>query len=149
MATTGVCNTFKQQILQKQHNVDSGGDTLKAVLIKASPARTFDNTQTNLGTPGTGTPSVSNIGTDEVTGTGYTSGGQSLTNNGVTLSGNVASVAFANYSYTSATISTTAMVIGNNTAAGKAVSVHDFGGTQSVTAGTLSIVFPTAVISLT
>lgn len=132
------------------------GDAFKILLIKVAPGRTFDNTQTNVGTPGTGSPTASNVGTDEVTGTGYTSGGTALVNTSPSLPGSpstTATVSFANPSWTSATISTTAAIIYNTasrlgaaTAAaitGRSVSVHDFGGTQTVTAGTLTLVMPT------
>src|SRR3569833_1785572 len=60
--------------------VTVSGDVFKIALIKTSPAGTYDATFTNAGTPGTGTPSSSNIGTDETSGTGYTTGGVPLTN---------------------------------------------------------------------
>jgi hypothetical protein len=129
------------------------GDVLKLVLIKVSPVRTFDGTQTNAGTPGTSAASTSNIGTDEASGTGYTSGGITLTNVTPVLSSTTAVLDFnPDPSLTSATISTTAGVIQNTTArlgaaatplSGRTISVHDFGGTQTVTAGTMTFVMPT------
>jgi hypothetical protein len=41
-------------------------DVFKILLIKAAPSRTFDGSQTNIGTPGSGAPSATNVGTDEV-----------------------------------------------------------------------------------
>jgi hypothetical protein len=133
------------------------GDAFKILLIRVTPGRTFDNTQTNVGTPGTGSPTTSNVGTDEVTaGGGYTSGGVALVNTSPSLPGSpstTATVSFANPSWTSATISTTAAIIYNTNGrlgaaatasiTGRSVSVHDFGGTQTVTAGTLTLVMPT------
>jgi hypothetical protein len=65
----------------------------------------------------------------------------------------VATASFSpNPSWTSATISTTAGVIYNSSTRlgaaatplnGRSVSVHDFGGTQTVTGGTLTLVMPT------
>lgn len=148
-----------QVTLSKAHtgtvsSVTFTADVFKILLIKASPARTFDGTQTNVGTPGTGTPSASNVGTDEASGTGYTSGGFTLTNVSPTLSGSTALTTFsANPSWTTATFSATAAVIYNNSVrqgaaatplGGRSISVHDFGGTQTVTAGTFTIVLPTA-----
>lgn len=130
------------------------GDALNLLLIKVSPTHTFDHTQTNVGTPGSGSPSTSNVGTDEVAASGgYTSGGVALVNTTPALSSGTAVGTFSNVSWTSATISTTAAIIYNTekragAAAtpinGRTVSVHDFGGTQTVTAGTLSLVMPTA-----
>jgi hypothetical protein len=136
-------------------------DTFKILLIKSGPARTFDGSQTNVGTPGTGTPSATNVGTDETSGTGYTTGGNALTNVTPSLAGT--SVAITDFtpdpSWTSSTFSTTAAVIYNasvrigdpngitanasGSAINRAVSVHDFGGTQSVSGGTLTAVMPT------
>jgi hypothetical protein len=132
------------------------GDVFKLLLIKASPTRTFDGTQTNVGTPGTGTPSATNVGTDEASGTGYTSGGVALTNVGPSLPGNPTTTATITFSpdpsWASASFSTTACIIYNSSTRlgaaasplnGRAVSVHDFGGTQTVTAGTFTVHMPT------
>jgi hypothetical protein len=138
------------------NSVTFTGDAFKIALIKVSPARVFDNTQTNIGTPGSGTPSATNLGTDEVVGTGYVSGGFALTNVNPSLPGNPTTTATTSFSpnpsWTSATISTTAAIIYNNSTRvgaaaaplnGRTVSVHDFGGTQTVTSGTLTLVMPT------
>lgn len=129
-------------------------DALKLLLIKVAPTRTFDATQTNVGTPGSGAPSASNVGTDEVAASGgYTSGGVALVNTSPVVVSGTGVGTFSNVSWTSATISTTAAVIYNNekragAAAtpinGRSISVHDFGGTQTVTSGTLTLVMPTA-----
>lgn len=132
------------------------GDTFKILLIKDAPTRTFDHTQTNIGTPGTGSSSASNVGTDETSGTGYTSGGFTLTNIGPSLPGSpstTATVSFsANPSWTSATFSATAAIIYNastrvgaasGSLSGRTVAVYDFGGTQEVTSGTLTLLMPT------
>lgn len=136
-------------------------DAFKMTLIKASPVRTFDGTQTNVGTPGTGASSVTNLGTDEVAaGGGYTSDGLALTNVTPTLSGTVAVTSFSpNPSWTSATFSTTGALIANKSvrqghangitanasgsAINRCVGVFDFGGTQTVAAGTFTPVMPT------
>lgn len=138
-------------------SITFGGDTFNMLLIKASPARTFDGTQTNVGTPGSGTPGTANVGTDETSGSGYTSGGQALVNVTPSLSGSTAMASFsANPSWTSATFSTTAAIIYNTSnkagaAAtpinGRVVSVHDLGGTQSVSGGTLTLVLPAVTSS--
>lgn len=137
------------------HSITFTGDTFNILLIKVSPARTFDHTQTNVGTPGTGSPSTTNVGTDEVTGTGYTSGGVALTNVSPSLPGSpsgVATVSFSpNPSWTSSTFSTTAAIIYNTSTRlgaaatplnGRTVAVYDFGGTQAVSSGTLTLVMP-------
>lgn len=128
-------------------------DVFKILLIKVAPATTFGASQTNVGTPGSGASSTSNVGTDETSGTGYTSGGFTLTNVNPDTSGTTAKTSFsANPSWSGASFSTTAAIIYNSSTRlgaaatplnGRAVSVHDFGGTQTVTAGTFTLVLPT------
>jgi hypothetical protein len=137
------------------------GDVLKMLLIKVAPSTTFAGTQTNVGTPGTGASSVTNVGTDETSGTGYTSGGTTLTNVTPTLSSTTAITNFSpNPNWTTASFSATAAIIFNTTvrighangitpnasgsAINRSISVHDFGGTQTVTSGTFTVVMPTA-----
>jgi len=128
------------------------GDVFKMALIKVSPTGTYDATVTNYGT-GSGSPTSSNLGTDEVSGTGYTAGGTALTNVTPTLSSGVAITQFSpNPNWTSATFSATACEIYNTngrlggasgTITGRTISIHDFGGTQSVSSGTFTVVMPT------
>lgn len=131
------------------------GDAFKLALVKVTPGRTFDGTQTNIGTPGSSSPTATNLGTDEVSGAGYTTGGIALVNSTPSLPGSpstTATTTFSNVSWTTATISTTAAIIYNNTIRlgaaaaplnGRTVEVLDLGGTQTVTAGTLTLTFPT------
>lgn len=137
------------------------GDLFKMLLIKSGPTRTFDGTQTNVGTPGTASPTATNVGTDETSGAGYTTGGTLLVNVTPTLSTTTAITNFnPSPSWTSASFSTTAGIIYNNSvrlgsangitanasgsAIGRTISVHDFGGTQTVTSGTFTAVMPVA-----
>jgi hypothetical protein len=148
MATTTVTNDFRRALLEGGHNFKSGGLAYKMLLIKVSPGGTYDQTLGNVGTPGTGSPTTSNVGTDEVSGTGYTSGGFALTNVAPAVSSNVATTSFSvNPSWTSASFSATSAVVYTNDAtigtAGRTVSNHDFGGTQTVTNGTFTVVIPT------
>lgn len=135
-------------------NITISGDVFKMALIKASPGRTFDHSQTNIGTPGSGSPTATNLGTDEIAASGsYSSGGATLVTVAPALSSTTAVATWGTISFTSATISTTGAVIYNSSTrqgasaaplGGRAVEVLDFGGTQTVTSGTLSIVPPTA-----
>jgi hypothetical protein len=129
------------------------GDALKILLVKTTPTRTYDGTQSNVGTPGIGTPGVANVGTDETSGTGYTSGGAALTNVTPVLSTATAIADFnPDPSWTSASFSCTDAIIYNTTTRlggaaaplnGRVLSNHDLGGTQTVTSGTLTLVMPT------
>ena len=116
------------------------GDVFKIALGKVSPTGTYDQTSTNY-TDLTGN-------SDEVTGTGYSAGGIALTNTTPSITSNVALTTFANVSWTSASFSTRAAMIYNSSQRGpiatRAASVHDFGGTQTVSVGTFTLVFPTA-----
>lgn len=138
--TTTAANSYKAEILQGIH---LAADVYKIALIKAGAIGNYGASNTNVGTPGTGVPSVSNLGTDEVAGTGYTSGGNILTGYSVTITGSVARLDFASPSWPSATISATGGIIYNSTRANKVVAVYDFGGTITSTNGTFSVVMPT------
>ena len=128
------------------------GDSFKMALIKVSPSLTYSATQTNYGS-GSGTPTTSNIGTDEATGTGYTAGGIPLSNVTPALSSTTATTSFSpSPSLTSATISVTAGIVYNTSTRlgaaaaplnGRTIGVYDFGGTQTVTAGTITFTMPT------
>jgi hypothetical protein len=137
-------------------------DTFYMSLITGTPVRTFDGTQTNAGTPGTGVASATNIGTDEVSGTGYTANGFALTNISPAVGTTAAFWSFTtNPSWTSATLNASAAVIYNystaprlghgngitpsasGSAVNRTISVHDFGGKQQVTSGTFTVVLPT------
>lgn len=116
------------------------GDVFKIALIRVGPTGTYGAASTNY----------SNIttNTDEVSGTGYTATGTVLTNVTPVLSTTTALVDFTpDPSWTTATFSATACMIYNTSArdgvAGKSISTHDFGGTQTVTAGTFTVVMPT------
>jgi hypothetical protein len=118
-----------------------GGDTFNMALVKVSPTGSY----------GASSTSYANLtgNSDEVSGTGYTAGGQALTNVTPTTSGTTAFTNFSpNPSWTNATFSCTGAGIYNNTTRGGGgtpmVSVHDFGGTQQVSSGTFTAVMPTA-----
>jgi hypothetical protein len=123
------------------------GDVFNIALIK----------QGMTGTYGTASTNYTNItgSTDEVTGAGYTAGGQALTNVSATTSGVVAFVDFMpDPSWTTATFSTAGCMIynasvrnggtsGTNvTGGGRCCSVHDFGGSQQVSSGTFTVLMP-------
>lgn len=120
-------------------NITFTGDLFKIALIKVSPAGTY----------GSGSVNYSEIvgSTDETTGTGYTAGGTLLVNVTPAVSGTTAFVDFTpDPSWTTASFSTTGCMIYNSSqrgeSAGRAVSTHDFGGTQTVSAGTFTAVMP-------
>jgi hypothetical protein len=137
--TTAMCTSFKSEVAQGLHNFTaSTGNAFKMALIKVGPAGTYGAASTNY----------SNItgNSDEVaSGGGYTTGGTALTNVTPTTSGTTAYWSFSpNPSWTSATFSTTACMIYNSTNSNRSVYTGDFGGTQTVSGGTFTVVMPTA-----
>lgn len=140
--TTCMPNSFRSELLQAVHNfVQTTGHVFKAALVKVGPAGTYNK----------GTVNYSDLtgNSDEVAnGSGYTTGGFAWTaaqNTTPSVTNNVALTTWTvNPSWTSASFSTIAVLIYNSSASNKVVSLHDFGGTQTVTAGTLTLVLPTA-----
>ena len=127
--TQAVCNSFKEELLKGLHDLD--GHTLKLSLYTSSA--TLGPTTTAFST------------TNESSGTNYTSGGATISNVAVSLSGTVAFVDFDDVSFSSATISDAAgALIYNSSASNRAIAVLDFGGTKSVSSGTLTVTLPSA-----
>lgn len=130
--TTAMCNSFKEELLGGTHDLDT--DTLKIALIKESPTNNF----------GAGTTNFSDLGSDEASGTGYTSGGQNLDSATITLSGSTAFVDFDDEVFSTVSLSSDGALIYNSSQSNKAVAVFSFGSTVSATNGDFTIVFPTA-----
>jgi hypothetical protein len=87
---------------------------------------------------------------NEVTGTGYTAGGNTLVINVSPTSGNntagvpTAYIDFSDTSWSGASFTARAALIYNSTQGNKAVAVLDFGSDKTVSNTTFQIVFPTA-----
>lgn len=138
MAFTGnfMCTSFKQGVLQAQHDFTaSTGHTFKLALYDNNAsftAATTDYTATN-----------------EVSGTGYSAGGGTLTNVTPTTSGTTAFADFDDLTFSTATITARGALIYNTTTGGGSsttdtVVVLDFGSDKTSTAGDFTIIFPTA-----
>ena len=83
--------------------------------------------------------------TNEVSGTGYSAGGNSLTvSQTPTSTSTTAWLDFADSTWASSTITAAGALIYNSTNSNKAVAVLDFGGDKTSTNGDFTIVFPTA-----
>jgi hypothetical protein len=134
MAFTGnfLCTSFKVELLAGTHNFTTGtGDTYKLALYDNSASFTAATTAYTA--------------TNEVSGTGYSAGGGTLTNVTPTSSGTTAFIDFADLTFSTATITARGALIYNSSAAGNpAVCILDFGGAKTSTAGDFTIVFPTA-----
>lgn len=118
--------------------VTISADQFYFALITANPSGTY----------GANTTNYSQLGSDEVSGPGYTAGGVLMVNMSATLSGNTAILTFgANPSFPVSTFSYSAGLLYNASqriagVSGRAVAVFDFGGNQSVTNGIPQIVLP-------
>jgi hypothetical protein len=78
----------------------------------------------------------------EVTGTGYTAGGNTLTGATVRSSGTTAYVSFDNTSWSSASFTSRGALIYNSSKANRSIAVLNFGSDKIVANGTLTIEFP-------
>ena len=133
--TSAICNSFKQEILEAEHNFTaSTGDTFNlalydsdAVLSKATTAYT---TSEELATTG-----------------GYTAKGKALTSVTPVLDSDTAVCDFANISWTSASFTARGCLIFNDDNSDTSVCAIDFGGDKTVTSGTFTVEFPAAAAS--
>ncbi len=128
--TQAMCTSFKKELLEGIHDFRTTGDNFKLALFTSSAS--LDATTTAFST------------TNEVSGTGYTSGGNTLTNVNPTSSGTTAFTDFADTTFSSATITAAGALIYNSSDGDRAVAVLDFGGDKTSTNGDFTIQFPTA-----
>lgn len=137
--TQAMCTSFKTELLTGTHNFTNGtGNTFKIALFRA--------TASIVGTYGAATTNYSDVtgNSDEASGSGYSAGGNTLTNVTPTSSGTTAFTDFDNTTWSTATITASGALIYNSSASNAAVAVLDFGGDKTSTAGDFTIVFPTA-----
>lgn len=133
MAFTGdyMCTSFKQELLVATHNfTNSTGDTFKIALYTSSATLNASTTE------------YSDV--DETSGSGYSAGGQALTNVTPTSSGTTAYTDFADETFSSVSITARGALIYNSTDSDKAVVVLDFTEDKTATSGDFVISFPTA-----
>ena len=129
--TQALCTSFKQELMEGVHDFTS--HTFKIALYTSSATLSAATTAYSA--------------TNEVSGTGYTAGGETLTVTGgaVSISGTTAFIDFSDVSWASATITARGALIYNDTVAGDpAVAVLDFGADKTATSGTFTVQFPTA-----
>jgi len=141
--TQSMCTSFMGQLLTATHNFGtaptrgtSAADTFKAALYVTTATINAATTAYSA--------------TNEVSGTGYTAGGITVTNATAptaTNSSSTAGVAYwtpsANLVYSTVTLTTAfdTVLIYNSSQSNAAVSVHTFGA-QTVTAGTFTLTMP-------
>lgn len=120
--------SFKVELLTGTHDFSS--DTFKLALYDADA---------NLGASTTAYSA-----TNEVVGSGYSAGGETLTAVAPTSSGVTAYSDFADVTFSTVTISARGGLVYNSSQANKAVAILDFGYTVTKTAADLVVTFPTA-----
>ena len=129
--STAMCTSFKSQLMSALHDFDNpGGNTFKIALYTSSA------------TLGASTTAYS--ATNEVTGTGYSAGGNTLTSVSPTTSGTTAYVDFADTTWSTSTITANGALIYNANSSNAAVVTLAFGSDKSSSNGDFVIVFPTA-----
>ena len=129
--TQAVCNSFKEEILEGIHDLETAGDTIKLALY------------TSQATLGAATTSYTTG--NEVAASGqYVAKGGTLQSQQVSLDTGVAIVDFADLSFTGVTLTARGALIYNTSAtvANAAVAVLDFTTDKSASDGTFTIIFP-------
>ena len=132
-------NTFKEELLGGYHSFNASGDTPAGSAFKIA---LYDDSAT------LGTTTTAYSASDEVSGSGYSAGGNALTNTGVAKSTVTAYTDFSDTSWTSASFTARGCLIYNSSSisgltSNAAVCSIDFGGDKTVSSGTFTIQFPT------
>ena len=146
--TQSMCTSFLSQLMTATHNFGtaptrgtSAADTFKAALYVTTATVNAATTAYSA--------------TNEVSGTGYTAGGITVTNATAPSSTNSSATAgvgywtpSANLVYSTVTLSTAfdTVLIYNSSQSNAAVSVHTF-GSQTITAGTFTLTMPSNTTS--
>ena len=126
-----MCTSFKLALLDGEMDFSSNTSQTFKIALYTSAA--------TLGA----TTTVYSV-TNEVSGTGYTAGGNTLTVVAPTTSGTTAYLYFADTTWATATITARGALIYQSGGTNPAVAVLDFGADKTSTAGDFTIQFPTA-----
>jgi hypothetical protein len=146
--TQSMCTSFMGELMTATHNFGTApiraattADTFKAALYLTSATVNASTTAYSS--------------TNEVSGTGYTAGGVTVTNATAPIATNTSATAGVAYwtpsasiTYTTVTLTTAfdCVLIYNSSQSNKAVSVHTF-GSQTITAGTFTLTMPSNTTS--
>ena len=130
--TQTLTDTFLQDCLDGAHNLGNGGNTLKIALYTSSASL--------------GATTTAYSATNEVSGTGYTAGGATLSSQAVAYdsTNQVAYFDAADPAWTTATITARGAMIYNNSKSNASIAILDFGSDYTSTAGTFTIQLPSA-----
>ena len=127
-----MCTSFKKELMEAVHNFkNSGGNTFNIALYTNSASFTAATTAYTT--------------SNEVSGTGYTAKGNSLTRVDPTTSSTTAYTDFADSTWSSSSITARGALIFNDSASGDpTVCVLDFGSDKASSSGDFTVVFPSA-----
>ena len=148
-----ICNSFKEEILQGGHCLNASGSTPAGNAIKlalySSNSATLSKSTTVYTAPADATADPTSTYEVTTTSSGYTGGGNTLTNIDPTLSTDSAVCDFSDTNWTSATFTARGCLIYNTTAitgftTNRSICAINFGGDKTVTSGTFTIEFPSA-----
>jgi len=129
--TQAMCTSFKKALLDGE--MDFSSDTVQTFKIALyTSSASLDATTTAYSA------------TNEVVGTGYTAGGNTLTVVAPTTSGTTAYLDFNDTTWSTATITARGALIYQSGGSNPAVAVLDFGADKTSTTGDFTIQFPTA-----
>jgi hypothetical protein len=130
--TQSLCTSFKVDLLAGTMDFTAGtGDTFKMALYTSSATL--------------GPTTTAYTATNEISGTGYTAGGNTLiVSQSPTSGGTTAFISFTNTTWNSASFTCRGALIYNSTDANKAVAVFYFGSDKTVSSGTFTVSFPVA-----
>ena len=154
--TSAICNSFKSEILQGGHCLNASGSTAAGNTIKcalySSNSASLSKSTTVYTAPSSASADPTDTYEVTTTGSGYSGGGNTLTNIDVTLDSDTAVCDFSNESWTSATFTARGLLLYNTTAitgftTNRSILAINFGSDKTVTSGTFTIEFPAAAAS--
>jgi hypothetical protein len=146
--TQSMCTSFLGELMLAQHQL--GASTITSRTSLTSPTVDTVKAALYLASATVNAATTAYSVTGEVSGTGYTAGGVTVTNATAPTSTNASSTAGVGYwtpsasiTYTTVTLSTAfdCVLIYNSTQSNKAISAHTF-GSQTITAGTFTLTMP-------
>ena len=130
--TQAMCTSFKKELLEGKHNfLNSGGNTFKLALYTSSASL--------------GASTTAYTTSNEVSGTGYSAKGNTLTRIDPSLDGTTAITDFSDTTFSSSTITARgALIFNEDTTGDTSVLVLNFGGDKASSSGDFTVSFPAA-----
>ena len=130
--TTAMCTSFKKEILEAVHNFkNTGGSTFNLALYTSSASL--------------GASTTAYTTSNEISGTGYTAKGASLTRVDPSTSGTTALTDFSDLTFSSSSLTARGALIFNDSASGDPSGCAlDFGADKTSSSGDFTIQFPAA-----